>query len=363
MNGTAGLVFLGGLLLMFNLGEWADRKITPTVTFGETSPPPAPDYSDLVSWSALPELDDEADAFPPGSPAINQRQAPADVFYIHPTSYVGNAWNAPTSDERLNDATDQVATGIQASAFNSCCAIYAPRYRQANGTAFYRPSADGDRAIDLAYQDVLRAFDNFNTRRGEGRPFDIVSHSQGSVLAERLLYEAVSGTPQRQYLVAAYVIGGRMTTAGLAERAPDLSPCHSPDDVGCVIAYNARSPTHVPSLHQLYATDPRTLLCTNPLTWRSDGVAAGAELNLGAVFLESHDPSPHPGFADAQCEAGILRVTLAGTPPRNLPSKILDRLMGEGNYHPIEYQIFFMNLRANVNQRLEAYLTLHPAQH
>jgi hypothetical protein len=69
--------------------------------------------------------------------------AEADVFYIHPTSYVGRGWNASTHDAELNDATDRVATGIQASAFNGCCAVYAPRYRQANGTAFYRPSADG----------------------------------------------------------------------------------------------------------------------------------------------------------------------------------------------------------------------------
>src|SRR5262249_27804609 len=99
-------------------------------------------------------------------------------------------WNAPTDEPALNEATDRVATGIQASAFNGCCSVYAPRYRQANGTAFTHPSPDGGRAIALAYTDVHRAFEEFNSRRGAGRPFILAGHSQGTVLAERLLHEA-----------------------------------------------------------------------------------------------------------------------------------------------------------------------------
>ena len=64
----------------------------------------------------------------------DQRHAPVDVFYVHPTSYVGARWNGPVDDPALNEATDRVATRIQASAFNGCCAVWAPRYRQANGT-------------------------------------------------------------------------------------------------------------------------------------------------------------------------------------------------------------------------------------
>jgi hypothetical protein len=135
------------------------------------------------SWSALPEREDAADAAVPAFPAADQRRAGADVFYVHPTSYVGPLWNAPVDDARLNTDTDRVATRIQASAFNRCCAVYAPRYRQGNGTAFTHPSVDGRRALDVAYADVRAAFRHFLASREAARPFLLASHSQGSALA------------------------------------------------------------------------------------------------------------------------------------------------------------------------------------
>ncbi len=343
-------------LAVWNIGRLVQYAMTPRASFAAQTPPPAPDYANAQSWSALPERQDLADRAPTGSHAVDQLHASADVFYVHPTSYVANHWNAPTDDATLNEATDRVATGIQASAFSGCCAIYAPRYRQANGTAFYNPTADGNRAIALAYSDVRRAFDAFNARRGAGRPFILASHSQGSVLAERLLCEAISGTPLRNQLVAAYLIGGRVTTAGLAERAPDVPPCDAPESVHCVVAWNARGPAYVPTTYEMRRTDPRERLCTNPLSWRLDGVGASMGLNLGAVFLETADHAPRAAFADARCEHGTLVVAHIGSAPRDVPSRILDHVLGRGNFHPIEYQIFFMNLRQNAAARVAAYL-------
>ena len=37
-------------------------------------------------------------------------------------------------------------------------------------------------------------------------------------------------------------------------------------------------------------------------------------------------------------------------------SSLLDRVMGAQNYHPIEYQVFFMNLRENAQRRVDAML-------
>jgi hypothetical protein len=355
-----GRVALGLVVVLvavaLNLDAVVRFAMTPRAGFDAAAAPPAPDYADDAQWSALPSRADLADRGPTGDPPIDPRLAPADVFYLHPTSYVGPRWNAPTTDPSLNEATDRVATGIQAAAFNGCCAVYAPRYRQANGTAFTRPSADGERAIDLAYRDVRRAFDAFNARRGAGRPFILAAHSQGSILAERLLAEAIAGTALRDRLVAAYLPGGRLTVAGLRERAPDVAPCAAPDDLHCVVAYNARGPAFRPNRWEVATPDPRERLCTNPLSWRPDGAAAPASANLGAVFLETADHAPRPAFADARCAGGTLVVSQVGSAPRDLPSRVLDHVLGSGNYHPIEYQIFFMNLRQNAAARVAAAL-------
>jgi hypothetical protein len=101
--------------------------------------------------------------------------------------------------------------------------------------------------------------------------------------------------------------------------------------------------------------DARERLCSNPLSWRRDGAPAAADDNLGAVFLESDDPSPRPGFADAQCVGGTLVLRRVGEAPRDLPSRVLDHVLGAGNHHAIEYQLFYMNLRENAQRRATAW--------
>lgn len=351
---VVGLVLLV-VALLANLERVVLWVMRPSKPFSLAAAPPAPDYARGESWSALPDRDDAADAVREGLAPRDQRAAPVDVFYLHPTSFVAGRWNATVPDPGVDKGTDALSTRIQASAFNHCCAVYAPRYRQTNGLPFIEPSADGDRAADLAYSDVRRAFDAFNARRGAGRPFVLVSHSQGSVFAERLLYEAISRTPLREKLVAAYIIGGRMTEEGLRVGAPDIPVCASATQTRCVIAYNTRMVKYTPSRWELRLREHSRRVCVNPLNWRADGLAARADENLGAVFLET-DRSLKRAFADGQCIDGFLRVRSMPEVPRSAASAILDDVMGQGNLHPMEFQLFHENLRVNVGQRVAAML-------
>lgn len=340
---------------------WA---MTPTTRFAAAAAPRAPDYADPAAWSALPGLVHTADVVPPSLPAIDrqaQQSAPADVFYIHPTSYVGGNWNGPIDDPRLNADTDRVATRLQATAFNACCAVYAPRYRQANGTAFTHPSRDGQLARDLAYADVAAAFAHYLRTYNRDRPFILAAHSQGSVMARRLLAEQIAGHKAEQRLVAAYIIGSPLTVEAAAREFPSVPPCQTPEQTGCVIAFNARGPHYRPGpfeFREATANGPsvaRNLLCINPLTWRNDETPAAAAQNAGAVFLEESAPALRPAFASARCEAGTLIVAEIGNPPRDFMSKLLDRALGAENYHPIEYQMFYVNLRLNAQARVAAF--------
>ena len=80
-------------------------------------------------------------------------------------------WNVSDTDAPLNPAV----LLNQASVFNACCRIYAPRYRQAS-----LGGLNNDAALDLAYTDVARAFRHFAAHANHGRPIIIASHSQGT---------------------------------------------------------------------------------------------------------------------------------------------------------------------------------------
>lgn len=350
-----GLSIAAPIALAGGFGPWMMRLITPKGPFSEAVPPPPPDYALPSSWSALPELDDLGDRVPPGLVAVAPAEAPADVFFIHSTSAVGAEWNASATDPKIAEASDRGGVLIQASAFNGIGAIYAPRYRQSSGTAYNHPSSDGEAAIELAYSDIDRAFSAFLARRDPARPFLLVGHSQGAGLMARLLARRVSGTPLRDQLVAAWIIGSGLTHEGLARDAPDIPPCSGPEDVGCVVAWNARGPDYQPGGVELWYPPGEHRVCTNPLSGIGEGGPMPASANLGAVFLQSPDPAPRPGFADAACVDGVLRVQLYGRAPRDLPSRVLDRVMGKGNYHPIELELFWSNVRANAAERVAAW--------
>jgi len=327
--------------------------VRPRAPFDAAQAPPPPRYDDGAAWSALPGRDDAGAAEVATLP--RPAQTDADVFYVHPTSYVGRAWNASLDDAAVNVATDRGATRIQATAFGGCCAVYAPRYRQANMTAFTEHTDDGARAIALAGDDVIAAFRFYLAHYNAGRPFVLAAHSQGSYLALRLLAEEIAASPLRQRLVAAYLIGSPLTEA---EAAKLLPPCDAPDQTGCLVAFNARDERYVSGVEP-DPVDGR--LCVNPITWRHDEAPAPASRNRGAVFWDGDAiPAPRPGFASARCERGVLRVELAGTPPRDLPSRILDRAIGVGNYHPIEYGLFFVDLRENAALRVRSLASATP---
>ncbi len=336
--------------------------LSPNEGFDDFRVPAPPVYTDDAAWTALPGRADEADAALAASPAAAPGTTRADVFYVHPTSYVGAGWVAPVDDEALNDATDRGSTRIQASAFNACCDVYGPRYRQANGTAFFDPSPDGNRAIELAYADVRAAFHAFLARRDPARPFLLVGHSQGAVLGTRLLVREIAPGPLREKLVAAWLIGAPLTVDTLARDAAGVPVCASPTQTGCVIGYNARSPHYQPGVFEVRDLDsaggPR--VCVNPITWTLDD-AAPASRNAGAVFLDAEPPVHIAAFAGASCVDGTLVVTDVHRPPRDFLSGVLDRALGGGNHHAIEYQMFYADLRANAATRVDAWFAAHPA--
>jgi hypothetical protein len=330
------------------------RRMTPQEPFVAAAVPPAPDYSRDEAWLSLPGRPGGADAALPDAPVA---ATPAvDVFYVHPTTSVAARWNTPWDDAGARAGAVDGGTRIQASVFNAVGAIYAPSYRQASGVAFLRSTADGDRAIEVASADVLAAFRSFLQRTGGRRPFILAGHSQGSFLLARLLQDA---SLDRSRLVAAYLVGAPLRAAGLG----GARACAGPRETGCVVTYNARAPGHVRNeldFEALDAVDAASApLCVNPVLGRTGPDAAARSAHSGAVFFDAGEPARLAYFASAACDGGRLVVESGPLPWRGWMPALLTRLMGGTNAHPVEYQLFYGDLRADAARRAEAWRQQH----
>lgn len=311
--------------------------------------PAAPSYADQHAWAALPDRRDAADSIPKGATVKDaQKDAGTDVFFIHPTIYTGkqqgpSAWNADITDAVMNKWVDQSTILNQASVFNGSCRVFAPRYRQAHYYSFLtKNKADKEKALALAYDDVKAAFlyymDHYNLdAAGNPRPVVIAAHSQGTVHATRLLAEFFDGQPLRRQLVAAYLVG-IATPAGIFKTIP---AGESPDQTGCFVSWNTFSRNYIPTY---YEDGLNKALCTNPLTWSSSDTYAGYDLNKGGVGPKFNLLAKP---ADAQVHNGLLwigRLHVRGA--ALLRTKI---------WHRADYNLFWMNIRENVAQRIRAY--------
>jgi hypothetical protein len=330
-------------------------RLEPDAPFASERVPPPPDYFVDAGWAALPWREDPAD-LTAGPYEDRQETAPVDVFFVHPTTYYSaDGWNQPPDHAPTNRLTDLNVMRGQASVFNGCCRIYAPRYRQATLFAFMDQGPSGPAALDLAYRDVLRAFEHYLAAWNGGRPFVLAGHSQGSYHLDRLLRERIAGSPEAERMVAAYPVGA--TLARPDGDVPTIDVCDRPDATGCLVTWNSVGPA------VSRWRDPSGDVCVNPLTWRTDGAHAPMAANPGSLqwpFVTDpaapDDPAPPPlerGIADAQCVDGQLLVT-------EIASERYDaRPLGRDNYHVYDFGLFWDSLRTNVETRVNAWAAEH----
>ena len=147
-----------------------ESQIGPEHGFDAGQVPSPPVYSDDAFWAALPGKEDPSDSVPENAPEYREDTGVA-VFFIHPTSYIKkDNWNQPLDDSDANWIVDHRVLRHQASVFSGCCEVYAPRYRQATFFSFLDQDGHGEMALEVAYTDVSRAFDDFLRRIGNA-PF------------------------------------------------------------------------------------------------------------------------------------------------------------------------------------------------
>ena len=308
-------------------------------SFDEEKHSYAPDYSTTESWSALPFNKDVADVLPKGETWVSDSLKEVDVFYVHPTIYQkGSLWNAGLDMKKINRKVDKYPVRLQASVFNASCRVYAPRYRQAVVGVFYDESVDGDKALNLAYQDVKRAFEYFLENHSNGRPFIIAGHSQGTHHTRRLLREMIDTTELKDRMVAAYIIGFTLVDT-LYE---NLKICDSADETGCYVTWMSYKKDCVPD-----GVWHKKTQSINPLTWTTD---------TGNVIVE--DYSSTVVFNPKRIRTRKMEVQIA-----DIGGNVLwvdtkapwFRFMK--NLHIADYGLFYMDIRKNVKTRIDNYFS------
>ncbi len=332
-----------GLAVSPLLPACRSSQVVLNTDFASSTTPPSPDYALASSWAALPTTRDLADSLP--SPTLQDQQstAPADVFFIHPTSFTyqptgPNQWNGDVGDKELNRKTDEGAILNQASLFNGAGRVYAPRYRQAHLKAYFADEETAKQAFELAYQDVKAAFNYYLTHYHQGRPIVVAGHSQGTQHARRLLAELFDGQPLQQQLVVAYLVGMPIP----ANAFQQLKWCESPTETGCFCTWNTFATGHYPPNHQSYLSRAAV---TNPLTWATDSLLADRKLNRGSVGQKfKYYPS---GFVDAQAHRGMLWI--------NKPYITGRALINLKNWHVADYNLFYVNVRENAIERVNQF--------
>lgn len=320
----------------------------PDHDFGARPAPRPPDYSRQDNWARYP---DEAALAP----------ELAAGFYIHPTTWPGSEWNATVPDAAARPAVDAVVAS-QASVLDACCAVYAPRYRQAASAAVFAPQGNRDAAYGLAFTDVVRAFTHFAERTGD-RPIVLLGHSQGALHANRLLSDVIAQDETlKDRLAVAYIAGIPIPLRSYENELGEFAPCLSNDDTGCVASWITYGPTgDAQAVQFLTATRfPQyqrkdgglDVQCNNPLNWAAPRQWTPASANRGAVAPALPGQARRasiPGVTGAWCDQGLLR--LDRTPPAPF-----DALMLPGaSYHYYDVSLFHAALSENAARRAESW--------
>lgn len=334
------------------------RFLKPAKSFAHYTPPKAPDYAKEEAWAAHSKKNSYANLWAKGLEPSKDPQA--DVFFVHPTTYLsGKGWNAPIDEKEATRRVDKSVMKYQASAFYGCCRVFAPRYRQATLYFAIARNQDAWKAMDLAFGDVKRAFRHFLQHHNQGRPIFLAGHSQGSMHALRLLEEFPDEGGWRKRLVAAYLVGINIPLDKFQRTIHWSRPCKNAEDTGCVMGWTtlgrkaeprgwADMKVYYPSGYESSAGKPR--LCSNPLTWKTEEEKITKDQHKGALpYGKGREMAAiRPALIAAQCRAGALWID---TPP----SSFQRLMLRPHDYHVYDYNLFYADIWHNTFRRLAAF--------
>jgi hypothetical protein len=332
--------------------------LDPKEPFQTYHPPAAPDYARPSAWALLP-----------ANPATwTSADPPADVFFVHPTTFDGGRnWNGPIDDEKSNRFLTRVILPNYAGPFARVGRLFAPRYRQASVYTSLTLRDDAREAREFAYDDVRRAFDFYLDHLNHGRPLVLAGVEQGATLVDRLVHDEIKARPGfSKQIAAVYLIDATALRSGFAPGSA-LPACTAWGEAHCVVGWTQAFEFDQADIRQtlhrslvggangeLEDTKGRPFLCVNPLLGAETDAVAPARLNRGAVAASDIEWGARPAFLNrqvsAQCVDGVLRVSAPLSPSLKQTGGWLDHLKEPG------YNLFYADEEADALARVATLL-------
>ena len=286
-----------------------------------------------------------------------------DVFYIYPSNYTPAA-GEPSIGDIDNAGMRQGAQAIyerQATAFKTSCNIFAPYYRQVDGTFCLNLTTEQEWSLIRyqASQDLTRALDYYFDNWNNGKPFILAGHSQGSenvlALLQDYFHQDEAHKALLHRMVAAYAIGFSVTDEYLAAN-PDIPFAERHNDTGCIVSWNTEGPANKGKYNAVVKPHAHSI---NPIYWVTDDTYVPASENLGSL-TSVEEGIVEPGIADAQLdlERGVVVVSTEAAKPFAIPAVMQD-LFGPESYHGQDYGFFYGDIRRNAEQRIAGFYSQH----
>ena len=291
----------------------AGCRRAPKVAAGGDMVPSAPEYSDERQWY------------------IVDREADVDVFYVTSTNVVdcpsdaGVIHFADVSVDSIRALLTGEMEGIDRM-YSGNFNFFSPYYRQCSLESFISDSLVAER-VPLAMDDVKRAFRYYIEHLNNGRPFVLAGFSQGAIGVVEILKSMDDSAFAR--LVAAYVIGWKVTDEDLASTS-HIVPAKDSDDVGVTVCFNSvRSPQCAIPL-----ISAGNRLAINPVNWCTDGTPASLVARGDTL--------------DVVLDTASLLLCVSGYSADDYMLPLIGR---EGNYHRLDITLYVDHLRRNIALR------------
>ena len=308
------------------------------------------DYSKKRNWLSLPKTNDKA----------------ADLVYLYPSSCEDPLADTICSiDNVIMRITAKRNFAQQASAFEPVANLYAPYWRQVNGTKLSKMSFEEVDQAEWAEPrtDVYAALDYYFENLNQGRPYFLAGHSQGSRLSYMVLSEYMKEHPDRYAnMIAAYCIGDSLTKKYLEENH-HIKASQRADDLGVVVSWNTEGPANKGKDSLVVSPGAVSI---NPLNWRVDETPAGPELNLGSfvphLLTPGMDELPVRADAVIDRERGTVMVTDPAFEKYTITALTgiddLEAVFGPASYHGCDYSFFYLNIRENARLRADTWFNM-----